>query len=356
MKNLEKIKSISIQKSATLIQALKRMDELDKKLLIVFDDNKYIGLISIGDIQRAIIKNQHLSSSIEAVMRKNIRVCRSNDSKEKIKSQMLEYRTECMPVLDEKNELFDIVFWEDEFSESVEQNLDKLDIPVVIMAGGLGTRMRPLTNVIPKPLIPLKDKTIIETIIDKFSLFGASNFYLTVNYKHEMIKQYFESIPNKLYNVDYFLENKPLGTAGSLKLFTDKINTTFFVSNCDILIEQDYREIYKYHTENKNEITLVGSVKNFSIPYGTLETGKDGQLISMREKPDLTFLINSGLYILEPTVFKDIPEDKLFHITDLISRLMQKKRKVGVFPVSEKSWFDIGEWDEYLKTLRDYNK
>jgi len=356
MKNLEKIKSISIQKSATLIQALKRMDELDKKLLIVFDDNKYIGLISIGDIQRAIIKNQHLSSSIEAVMRKNIRVCRSNDSKEKIKSQMLEYRTECMPVLDEKNELFDIVFWEDEFSESVEQNLDKLDIPVVIMAGGLGTRMRPLTNVIPKPLIPLKDKTIIETIIDKFRLFGASNFYLTVNYKHEMIKQYFESIPNKLYNVDYFLENKPLGTAGSLKLFTDKINTTFFVSNCDILIEQDYREIYKYHTENKNEITLVGSVKNFSIPYGTLETGKDGQLISMREKPDLTFLINSGLYILEPTVFKDIPEDKLFHITDLISRLIQKKRKVGVFPVSEKSWFDIGEWDEYLKTLRDYNK
>lgn len=356
MKNFEKIKSNSIQKGATLIQALTRMDELEKKLLIVFDENTYIGLVSIGDIQRAIIKNQHLNSSIEAVMRKNIRVCCINDSKEKIKLQMLEFRTECMPVLDEKNELIDIVFWEDEFSESVEQNLENLDIPVVIMAGGLGTRMQPLTNVIPKPLIPLKNKTIIEIIIDKFKSFGIFNFYLTVNYKHEMIKQYFDSIPNKSYKIEYFLEDKPLGTAGSLKLFTNKINTTFFVSNCDILIEQDYREIYKYHTENKNEITLVGSVKNFSIPYGTLETGKDGQLISMKEKPEMNFLINSGLYILEPSVFNDIPENKLFHITDLINCLMQEKRKVGVFPVSEKSWFDIGEWDEYLKTLREFSK
>lgn len=354
MKNSEKTSQISVQKETTLIQVLKRMDELDKKLLIVFDGNKYIGLISIGDIQRAIIKNQPLNSEISSFMRRNVRVCLHTDSIEKIRALMLEYRTECMPVLDEKGFLVDIIFWEDEFSENVKNDEIILNIPVVIMAGGLGTRMRPLTNVIPKPLIPLKDKTIIETIIDKFSSFGADKFYLTVNYKHEMIKQYFDAIPNKSYLIEYFLEDKPLGTAGSLKLLTEKIKSTFFVSNCDILIEQDYREIYKYHIESKNEITLVGSVKNFSIPYGTLETGVNGQLLEMKEKPDLTFLINSGLYILEPTVLKDIPEGEMFHITHLIECLMKQGRQVGVFPVSEKSWYDIGEWDEYLKTLRDY--
>lgn len=354
MKNSEKIGQISVQRETTLIQVLKRMDELDKKLLIVFDGNKYIGLISIGDIQRAIIKNQPLNSEISSMMRRNVRVCRHTDSIEKIRALMLEYRTECMPILDENGFLVDIIFWEDEFSENVKNDEIILNIPVVIMAGGLGTRMRPLTNVIPKPLIPLKDKTIIETIIDKFSSFGADKFYLTVNYKHEMIKQYFDVIPNKPYLVEYFLEDKPLGTAGSLKLLTEKIKSTFFVSNCDILIEQDYREIYKYHIESKNEITLVGSVKNFSIPYGTLETGENGQLLEMKEKPDLTFLINSGLYILEPTVLKDIPEGEMFHITHLIECLMKQDRQVGVFPVSEKSWYDIGEWDEYLKTLRDY--
>lgn len=354
MKNTNKISQISIQKTTTLIQALKRMDELDKKLLLVFDEQKYMGLLSVGDIQRAIIKNQSLNSEISNAMRKNIRVCYQSDSIEKIRALMLEFRTECMPVLDDKNELFDLIFWEDEFSENVKVNEMNLDVPVIIMAGGFGTRMRPLTNVIPKPLIPLKEKTIVETIIDKFRLFGADKFYLTVNYKHEMIKHYFDNITNKPYLIEYFLEDKPLGTAGSLKLLTDKIKTTFFVSNCDILIEQDYREIYNYHIENKNEITLVGSVKNFSIPYGTLVTGENGQLIEMKEKPDLNFLINSGLYILEPTVLKDIPEGEMFHITHLIESLMKQRRKVGVFPVSEKSWYDIGEWDEYLKTLRDY--
>lgn len=354
MKNPDKISAIMLQKEATLIQALKQMDALDKKLLLVFDKDKYFGLISIGDIQRAIIKNQPLNSEITVAMRKNIRVCRSGDDKSKIRALMLEFRTECMPILNEKDELVDLIFWEDEFTESDKKNEISLNIPVVIMAGGLGTRMRPLTNVIPKPLIPLKDKTIIETIIGKFTVYGADKFYLTVNYKHEMIRQYFDSVADKNYSVEYFLEDKPLGTAGSLKLLTKKINSTFFVSNCDILIEQDYREIYKYHIENNNEITLVGSVKNFSIPYGTLETGQNGQLLAMKEKPDLTFLINSGLYILEPSVLKEIPEGEMFHITDLIEKLMKQKRKVGVFPVSEKSWFDIGEWDEYVKTLRDY--
>ncbi len=146
-------------------------------------------------------------------------------------------------------------------------------------------------------------------------------------------------------------EEKPLGTAGSLSLLKDKINESFFVSNCDILINQDYSEILEYHLSNKNEITIVAALKHFSIAYGTIETGENGQLVKLIEKPELTLKINSGMYILEPNLLNEIPENQIFDITDLISKLQKEKRKVGVFPVSEKSWIDIGDWKEYLNNI-----
>jgi len=142
-----------------------------------------------------------------------------------------------------------------------------------------------------------------------------------------------------------------MGTAGSMSLLKGKIDTTFFVSNCDILIEQDYSEILKYHREQNNEITLVAALKHYDIPYGTLKTGKDGQLKALEEKPALNFKINSGMYVLEPSLLDEIPKDEFFHITHLIEKIMKRKGKVGVFPVSEKSWKDMGEWSEYSKLL-----
>ena len=263
---------------------------------------------------------------------------------------MLENKTECMPVLDNKNNLIDVIFWEDLFAET-ERNEEKLDLPVIIMAGGKGTRMRPLTNVIPKPLIPIDDKTIAEHIIYNFQKIGCNNFYISINYKSEMIKDYFNKL-DKNYNVEFFEEEKPLGTAGSLHLLNGKTKKTFFISNCDILINEDYREIYKYHKEYKNELTIVGSFRHYPIPYGTLETGNEGKLISLQEKPQLSFLINSGMYILEPHLIDEIPQNEFFHITDLIEKIKARNGRVGVFPVSEKSWIDIGEWDKYLEMIK----
>jgi NDP-sugar pyrophosphorylase family protein len=140
-----------------------------------------------------------------------------------------------------------------------------------------------------------------------------------------------------------------MGTIGSLSLLKGKINKSFFVSNCDILIDQDYTEILNFHSEQKNEITIIAALKHFPIAYGTIETGENGQLINLTEKPELTFKINSGMYLLEPDLINEIPENEFFHITDLISKLLRDKRKVGVFPVSENSWTDIGDWDMYLK-------
>jgi dTDP-glucose pyrophosphorylase len=336
-----------IEYNATLLDALKKMDYLDKKLLLVFEQEIFIGLVSIGDIQRAIIKNQSLDSPVKSILRGSIRHANTSMPLEGIREMMVQYRMEMLPVLDNDKNLIEVHFWEDIF-QATDQEFDSFNTPVVIMAGGLGTRLRPLTNVLPKPLIPIGEKTMLEEIFDRFHRHGCTQFYISVNYKAELINFYLQSL-DLPYNTHCFLEEKPLGTAGSLNLLKGKINQTFFVSNCDIIIEDDYANILKYHQDSKNEITLVAALKHFPIAYGTLETGVDGELLELKEKPELTFKINSGMYVLEPHLIEEIPENEFFHITHLIEKVKQRGGKVGVFPVSEKSWKDMGLWDEFLK-------
>ena len=349
----QKIKSVSIQQNATMLDALKQMDNTYKRLLLVFRDKQFVNVLSIGDIQRAIIRNQPLYTEIKEILRKETRVANIDDPFDHIKSQMLKYKAEFMPVIDGENQLVDVHFWEDVFTEQENPIKTHLNLPVVIMAGGKGTRMKPLTNVIPKPLIPLGEKTIIEEIMDRFLQYGCNDFFLSVNYKANTIKHYFNQM-NHQYNIHYFQEDKPLGTAGSLHLLKNEINTPFFVTNCDIIIEEDYEEIVNYHKENHNELTIVAALKSYPIPYGTVETGKNGVLKKLTEKPELTFKINSGMYLLEPYLVKEIPENHFFHITELIEKVKNRKGKIGVFPVSEKSWRDIGTWQEYIGDLKGY--
>ncbi len=341
---------ISIYKHASILLALRKMDKAKRKLLIVLHENQtFFSLLSIGDIQRAIISNIPLETSIEKILRDDITVAHENDDIELVKKRMKTRRNEFMPIIDDTKKIIQVIFWEDLFAER--QPAIQFDLPVVIMAGGRGSRLKPLTNIIPKPLIPINDKTIIEDIMDRFVEHGCHQFYLSVNYKADMIRYYFDDLNNLEYDIDYFQEDKPLGTAGSLSLLKGKINQTFFVSNCDILIDQDYSEILKYHRENKNDITVVAALKHYPIPYGTIESGNNGQLLELIEKPELTFKINSGMYLIEPHILDEIPDEQFFHITELIVNVMTRGGTVGVFPVSEKSWKDIGDWKEYLKNI-----
>jgi dTDP-glucose pyrophosphorylase len=337
----KKILEILINGQESVLNALKKMDILERKLLIVIKEDKFVGLLSIGDIQRAIIKNLSLEISVMEIIRDDIRVAYTDDSKEKIIAEMMEHRMECMPVLDRGKNLMDVIFWEDIFGEKIEIP-EKLNIPVVIMAGGEGSRLKPLTNILPKALIPIHDKTIIEDIMDQFVKAGCHDFYISVNYKAEMIKQYLENLKNPAYHFQFFQEKKPLGTAGSLSMLSDMITSTFFVSNCDIIIKQNLGEVYKYHKDNKNEITIVAALKHYQIPYGTIESGTDGILTSLSEKPEITYKINSGVYIMEPETLSLIPRDRFFHITELILKIKRNKGRVGIFPISEKSWYDYG--------------
>ena len=347
---LEKIKDRAVQSSMTVLQSLKKMDEAKVKMLFVFENENFLSILTIGDIQRAIIKQANLSDSVLSILETNKAFASLNESKNIIREKMLRLRAECMPVVDDEGNLVDVYFWSDFFKQSEGEQREKIDLPVVIMAGGKGTRLKPITNVIPKPLVPVGDKTILEVIMDQFEGIGCKKFYMSVNYKADMMEYYLSQLEHK-YDIEFFMEDKPLGTIGSVSLLKGKITTPFFVSNCDSINDQDYRDVYDYHVQNKNDLTIVTMVKSFRIPYGVIETGEDGLMQNLMEKPELNYQVNTGVYILNPELIEEIPEGEFFHITHLMEKVKVRGGRVGCFPVSENAWHDMGEWPEYLKMI-----
>ena len=347
---IDRIKQRILSPSVSLLDAMKQMDDVKVKTLLVFDRDHFDGLITLGDIQRAIINNIALKEPIGLIMSKNKVYGYLNEGEDCIKEKMRRMRAEVMPILDENGELIDVWFWGDLFKKSEIIEREKINLPVVIMAGGKGTRLKPITNVIPKPLVPIGDKTILETILDQFEEIGCTKLYMSVNYKADMMRYYLGQREHK-YDMEFFQEDKPLGTIGSVSLLKGKITTPFFVSNCDSINEQDYRDVYDYHVSNHNDLTIVTMVKSFKIPYGVIETGEDGLMVSLSEKPELTYQVNTGVYILNPNCIEEIPEGEFFHITHLMEKIKARGGRVGCFPVSEHAWRDMGEWSEYLKMI-----
>lgn len=346
---IDKIQNRIIAPSCTILEAMKKMDDIKMKILFVFTGNKYEGIFTLGDIQRAIIKGCALTAPVIEVIDRNKIYADVTESIDAIKEKMKGIRAECMPVV-KGAELVEVYFWEELFGNTEERKLGLIDLPVVIMAGGKGTRLKPITNVIPKPLVPVGDKTILEFIMDQFESIGCKKFYMSVNYKADMMEFYLSQLDHK-YDIEFFMEDKPLGTIGSVSLLKGKINTPFFVSNCDSINDQDYRDVYDYHVQNNNDLTIVTMVKSFRIPYGVIETGEDGIMTALREKPELNYQVNTGVYILNPECIDEIPDGEFFHITHLMEKIKSRGGRVGCFPVSEGAWHDMGEWPEYLKMI-----
>jgi dTDP-glucose pyrophosphorylase len=330
---------------------MKLMDQTGVKVLVVYDGEHFEGLLTLGDIQRAIIKGYKLSDIVSLILDKDKVYGHITDSDDHIRQTMQRLRAEIMPILSEQGEIVDVLFWEDVFGPSQKPSKKPISLPVVIMAGGKGTRLKPITNVIPKPLIPIGDRTILEEILNQFKAIGCSKFYMSINYKADLMRFYMEQL-GLHFDIEFYEEPKPLGTIGSVRLLKGKINTPFFVSNCDILIDQDYRDVYDYHINNHNDLTIVTAVKSFKIPYGVIETGEDGLMIAISEKPELVYQVNTGVYILNPNCIDEIPEGEFFHITQLMERIHSRGGRVGCFPVSEHAWKDMGEWSEYLKLIK----
>ncbi|NRT73698.1 dTDP-glucose pyrophosphorylase [Clostridium beijerinckii] len=337
------MEEIFIKKDISIREAIKKLDVTAKKILLVVEDDVLIGTVTDGDVRRWILKNGDLSFQVHNIMNKtptSVPIKEKHLAKQYMKNKGIE----SVPIVDDKNKILDIVFWNDDVDLAINK-FEKVSSPVVIMAGGKGTRLYPYTKILPKPLIPIGEFSITERIITRFTKFGCENFYLTVNYKKNMIKAYFDEL-DKDYQMSYIEEEKFLGTAGSLYLLKGKINETFFVSNCDILIEANYSDILAYHKENNNLITMVTSLKNYKIPYGVIKLGNNGRVVGTIEKPEYDYLVNTGFYVLEPETLEDVPENTFFHITDLINRYIDRGKKVGTYPIMENAWLDMGEINE----------
>jgi len=347
------ISAFLVHPDGTIIQAMRQLEETAQKILFVVDqERRLIGSLTDGDIRRWILADGSLQDPIGKVCNKSPYHLGQDYELEQVRGVMVDRNIGCIPVVDDHEQLVELLFWEAVFKDSGKQKpIAPIDLPVVIMAGGKGTRLDPFTRILPKPLIPLGDKTVVEHIIDAFLKFGVLTFYLSVNHKSRIIKSYFEEL-RPPYAIEYIHEDRPLGTAGALRYLRDAIAGSFIVTNCDILIEADYAELVEFHRKNNNDMTIVGSLKNYHIPYGICEIVNGGTLIRITEKPEYNFLVNTGMYVLEAETLRLIPEGEIFHMTHLIEKVKETGGKVAVFPVSDKAWLDTGEWAEYRKALK----
>ncbi|WP_197274790.1 sugar phosphate nucleotidyltransferase [Halolactibacillus sp. JCM 19043] len=268
-------------------------------------------------------------------------------NKTRAKEFLKKHSIEAVPIVSKEKQIVSIVLRNDEDVEMKKH----LKVPVIIMAGGLGTRLYPYTKILPKPLIPIGEIPIVEHIINRFYKQGSDEFHLVVNHKKNMIKAYFNEI-DRNYQVKYANEIEPLGTGGGLSLLKGKINSTFVLSNCDILIEEDYEKMYNYHKQENNLITMVCSLKNIKIPYGVIEISNTGEIESMKEKPELSFFTNTGMYIVEPKIIEELEVNKSIGFPDIIEQYKAKGEKIGIYPISENSWMDMGQVDEMEEMRR----
>ena len=345
------MKDITIEPHLTIRQAMKTLNNSGTKCLLVVDDqNKLLGTLTDGDLRRSILDGIKFSEDISGSYNSEPTVLvKDKYSTEEAKNLLLDLKLDLFPVVDENHRVVDYITWSGLGGESQTEKL-LVDVPVIIMAGGKGTRMEPFTKILPKPLVPIGEKPIIEHIIKHFTDLGCSEFHMTVNYKGRILKAYFDELQPD-YKVYFVEEQEPLGTAGSLHFLDGKFNQSFFVTNCDIIIKTDYTSLYKFHQKGGYDITLVASAKEYVIPYGTCELNGEGHLSHINEKPIYDFLINTGLYVLNPDMLKLIPENKFYHITHLIEDAKNKGKKVGVFPVDDDAWIDIGQWTEYKQAI-----
>jgi len=336
----------------TIKQALKELGRSGKNCLIVADKNNILlGTLSDGDIRKAILMGMLVNDSIEKIYLQNPTYMIENEfTVEQVKNIFVREKFDLIPVVDNNHKIVDALFWDKIFNKDTQNQLKKLDVLVVIMAGGKGSRLEPFTKVLPKPLVPINEKPVIEHIIEHFTNVGVDEFILTVNYKALIMKAFFEELKPD-YSVDFVEEKEPLGTAGSLKFLEDRFSEPFMVTNCDIIIKADYLDLYEFHQKNSYDITLVASMKNYVIPYGTCELNSEGHLKQINEKPEFDFLANTGLYVLNPDVLHLIPEGKLYHITHLIEDAQKNNKKIGVYPIDNDAWIDVGQWAEYQKAV-----
>jgi dTDP-glucose pyrophosphorylase len=353
-------KSYLIHPENTIKDALKQLDVTGNKTLFVvqIDTNKLMGSLSDGDIRRALLRNLSLSDKVSSCYFKKpikIKIENNDVNKDELKEIFLREKVSIIPVVDKDEHIIDLILWSQIFSSDQKLHFSEkpISLPLVIMAGGKGTRMKPFTNIFPKPLLPVGESTLIDLIVERFREQGAQDFHFILNYKASMVESYLsESDSRSCFN--YYRESEFLGTAAGLILLNKaKMGKSFILSNCDILVDANYSEVVDFHNKENADLTIVSAFNHFQVPYGVVKYKDNGEVIKIEEKPEFSFTINTGIYILNTECINLIPTAKTYHMTDLIQDLLNQKRKVITYFVNQNQYLDFGEMGHYQKSLKN---
>lgn len=334
-------KDYCISQELTVRDALKRIDGVVPKIVFITCDGKLLESLTDGDVRRFLLSGGSLTDSALEAGNSNP-VCAHDEAEAMRHYHQRNYVA--IPIIDDERNLLDLYIG----PKSDEGKVAELNLPVVINAGGKGTRLEPYTKILPKPLIPVGELPIIEIIMQSFQKYGCDLFSIIVNYKKEIMKAYFADNEQK-YNITWYDEEKPLGTGGGLCYLKGKLDRTFIFTNCDSLLLINYASVLKFHRKNRNAITMICAYKNITIPYGIIDMGVNGSIESMREKPEFSFLTNTGVYVVEPEVLDDIEDNVSIGFPDIVERLRVKGKNVAIFPISENDWLDMGQLSELEK-------
>jgi dTDP-glucose pyrophosphorylase/predicted transcriptional regulator len=345
MRDIEKLK---LNIDATIKEALQIIDKAALQIAVVVDEeNTLLGTLTDGDIRRGLLKGLHLESSIEAIVFKTPTIAKISDTKEDILKIALSKKLHQIPIVDENGKIVGL----QEIRELIkpQHKMNK----VILMVGGLGTRLRPLTEDTPKPMLKVGNKPILQTIVEKFAEYGYTNIVMCVNYKSHIIQNYFGDGSQFGVTIEYILEEQRMGTAGALSLLKERPNEPFFVMNGDLLTNVNFEHLHEYHTANSAMGTMCVREYDFQVPYGVVNI-EESNIVSIDEKPVHTFFVSAGIYMFSPEVLAYIPENEFYDMPTLFEALIKEGKKSVSFPLRE-YWLDIGRIEEYEKANSEYH-
>lgn len=344
----DEVNQLVTTSETSLHAALLQMEKAKQKILFIIDeDGCLIGSISDGDVRRFFANGGLLSQSLDSVVNFEVKYIGAFDDLDQAYGLMQKHCLTHVPRVDDEKRILEIL-GADNVNSLKNRAFSWDGLSVVIMAGGKGQRLQPFTKILPKPLVPIDDKPLVEIIMDKFALYGAKEFHLTVNFKGEMIKSYFDNT-SVGYDLIYHWEEKPLGTAGSLRHIDFPEGEQVFVSNCDTILNINLSDLIGLHRKQRNDLTVVCAHQKHKVPYGVIELNENGNFFAVKEKPALNFLANTGMYLLNAEMIGLIPEGEAFDMPSLLEVASKVGKKVGIFEAHDSNWIDVGRWEEYRK-------
>jgi len=340
---------VLIKPNTTIVETIKIIDASALQIALVVDENeRLIGTVTDGDIRRGILKGIDLNKPVTEVMKNKFIFARPSMGHEEILKIMKEKYVNQLPIVDGKGRVVRLELLSDLIKEQFFDNL------VVLMAGGLGTRLRPLTDDCPKPMVKVGGKPVLETILENFIEQGFRRFYFSVNHLKEKISDYFRDGKKWGVEINYLVEDKKMGTAGALSLIPGNPDRPLIVMNGDLLTKVNYAQLLDFHRENKADATMCLREYSFQIPYGVVKIEKN-MITEIDEKPTHSFFVNAGVYILEPEVLKLIPKNTMYDMTTVFEKLIENQKRAAVFPIRE-YWIDVGYYEDYKRADSEYRK